>query len=400
MQRWLTPHYLNFFLGSFLALQVGLFLYLESTSGVTDRQDRIRGRDFLHFYLAGQLVADGRVEQLYDQHAFLELQKSISPVDEKNPPYVSVYPPHSALFFSSLGWMSYPRAIECWWLVQLVCVISVAMLLMRWLIPPKTWRFTCWLGILAFYPVLNTFWNGQISALLLLCFVAGLTLHRREHQLAAGLIFSLVSLKPQLALGLYLWLLLRRDWHTLLGVFLGGVVQLILVISFMGYETLVEYVHNARLASAWYAIYTMSPDHQHALAGILTTWFGNAFSLYSMLIQGVVALIAGLCLWKLLRTPVEYAAAIIFTMCCAPHLLTYDLSCLLMATACLLSQIQHHRSLLKPIVLLYGSAMIAPLYVTIQVSLVPVAMLFSLFLLVNQRVSLTARRSLMPTSSH
>ncbi|HMO34415.1 MAG TPA: glycosyltransferase family 87 protein [Gemmatales bacterium] len=376
MKRWLTPWHLNFFLGVFLILQAVLFLYLESTSGVTDRQERIRGRDFLHFYLAGRMVAEGRSDLLYDQERFLELQKSISPVDDKNPPYVSVYPPHSALLFSLLGRLPYPRAVEIWWLIQLLCIVASASLLVRYVksnlgLIPAAWYVTIWLGIFAFNPILNTFWNGQISALLLLLFVAGFTLHNQKYFFLAGMLLSLISLKPQLAVGLFLWLVLRRDYNALLGMLLGGLLQLTVVIGILGPEVIGEYLKNARLASSWYAIYTMSPDHQHALAGILTTWFGSAFSAYAMLVQTMLAAAAGYVLWNYQKSALEYALAIIFTLCCAPHLLTYDLSYLLIAVATFIVSLPQYGMLFIPTCMLYAGAMFTPLYVATQVSLVP-----------------------------
>lgn len=392
MYRWISPSHLNFLFGTFLAVQIGLFLYFESTPGVTDRQDRIRGRDFLHFYLAGRLVAEKHTELLYQQENFIALQKSISPITEQNPPYISVYPPHSALLFSPLSTLPYPRAIECWWVVQLCCTLLAAYLLLKQLYdslysPDGTaidskelspWRFTAWLGIFAFYPVINTFWNGQLSALLFLCITVGLLLHQQQRYTLAGLALSLLSLKPQIALGIYLWLVIRGDWRTLLGVALGGLVQLGIVAGTLGQDVIIQYVHNTKLASAWYAIYTMSPDHQHALAGILTTWFGNDFSRSAMIAQGILACVSGYFLWQLRRTPFEYAAAIVFALNCAPHLLTYDLCYVLFAVGSLLALYQHENRLLHPIIILYGSAMVAPLYVITQVSLVPVAMMLVL----------------------
>lgn len=375
MIHWLTPWHLNFFLGVFLALQTGLFFYFETTHGVTDRQDRIRGRDFLHFYLAGRLVAEGQSDRLYDQERFVALQRSISPVDEKNPPYWSIYPPHSALLFSLLGKLPYPRAVECWWLIQLLCVVTSVWILIKQLQPPREWYVTAWLGGLAFYPVINIFWNGQIAALLLLLAVVGFALHRQQRYLLAGLAFSLLSLKPHLALCTYLWLLLRGDWRTLLGVAVGGIIQLGLVAGLMGPEVLQHYLQNSKLASSIYVLYTMSPDHQHALAGILTTLLGSSYSTLAMCIQGIIAIISGYWLWRLRWTAYEYPAAILFILNSAPHLLTYDVSLLLIAITYLLMLYKTESRLLVPICLLYGTAMIAPLYVATQASLVPVSML-------------------------
>src|SRR6202030_1615200 len=120
------------------------------TSGMHDRQGRIRGRDFLHFYLAGRIIAHGESHHLYDQSYFLALQRSLVEIDEKCPPYVSVYPPTVALLFSPLGALPYGRAILIWWPIQGVCLLVAGYLLFKVLDPPPSWRHTAWLGLIAF----------------------------------------------------------------------------------------------------------------------------------------------------------------------------------------------------------------------------------------------------------
>ena len=54
------------------------------------------------------------------------------------------------------------------------------------------------------------------TPMLLLVLAGGLTLHKQGKATWAGLVLSILALKPQLAAGLVLWMLLRRDLRTLL----------------------------------------------------------------------------------------------------------------------------------------------------------------------------------------
>lgn len=382
-RAWLTRPRLAFFFAAFLLAQTGMFLYLESVPGMLDRAERVRGRDFLHFYLAGRLVAHGEEGRLYDQRYFLALQRSYVAESETVPWYPSVYPPTSALFFAPLGAQPYDRAVVLWWLIQLACFAAAGALLYHDLRPEPAWRSTAVLGFAAFYPLLNTFWNGQLSAVLLLVWVLALRLGKAGLPILAGLVFSLLALKPQLILAVGLWLLIRRDWKVILGVALGGLVQLALVVATLGVEVLVSYLETSRVVGQWYRLMTMAPDHQHALTGILTSFFGPDFRTVAMAIQAALTVLAGWWLFRVTRTNsrLELAAAVPFILLAIPHLLTYDLVYLLIAVVSLLSSCRERPGLLAPAVLLYAAATLAPLYALIGFSLVPLVLFGELFVL-------------------
>src|SRR5262249_39042842 len=140
------------------------------------------------------------------------------------PPANPLYPPTTGLIFCALASMPYDTAIVVWWLILATCFAAAFLLLLRWLSPPPAWRWTALLALAAFTPVSSTFWNGQLAGFLLLALVAGLDLHRRGWPFAAGLVLALLALKPQLALGPGLWLLLRLDWRALAGLASGVLI--------------------------------------------------------------------------------------------------------------------------------------------------------------------------------
>lgn len=385
-ERWLTRPKLTFFFTLFFLAQATLFLGLETTSGMLDRQGQVRGRDFLQFYIAGRIVARGDVDRLYDQEHFREVQQSLVEINEKCPPYFSIYPPQVALLFSPFGGWSYENAILTWWLIQVACFWCAGSMLFQLLKPPPSWRWTAALGLAAFYPVLNTFWNGQLSGLVLLFFVTGLELHRRQRPFLAGGMLSLLAMKPQLALGIVVWLLLRRDGRTLAGLCFGGLVQVAVVCLTLSPRVLPAYAQATRFYPDLFRMQFFSPDHQHAVAGLLKNLPGGPSDEWSLLGHLLVVVYAGVLLRQVVgsRSPeqerLELSAAVLFSLLATPHLLTYDLACVLIPVTYLLSA---RRATGRPNIpsreaVLYLCATLAPLYVLVGFSLVPVVLVWSL----------------------
>jgi len=388
---WLTRPKLVFFFGGSILAQLILFLWLESTSGILDRQGRVRGRDFLQFYLAGRILSKGEADRLYDQEYFLGMQKNLIEFNEKCPPYLSLYPPTVALLFSPLGGLPFPSAVPIWWSIQGACFLVAGFILFRVLDPCPGWRHIAWLGLMSFYPVINTFWNGQLAALLLLVFVVGLELRRRGRSTLAGLTLSLLAMKPQLATGIAAWLLLSRDWRASAGFHLGLLSQAGLITVILTPQVCSAFVNNTRVYAQLFSIQQFTADHQHALAGILVDLFGAGYRKWAILGQFLMAIYAGIILVKIHRRAsldkgiVEASAGVLFVLLATPHLLTYDLSYLLIPITYVLSLpgVENDPDILTPPVLLYLSATLSPLYVYLGFSVLPLVLLWMLHALVG-----------------
>jgi hypothetical protein len=242
-----------------------------------------------------------------------------------------------------------------------------------------------------------TFWTGQLAALILLVLLAGLCLHRRNHPTAAGCLLSLLALKPQLAVGLVLWWLLRRDVRALAGFCLGLLVQLGLVAALLGPDVLLAYARNTACYGQFHQLFHFTADLQHALAGILSERFGPEYRSVALSAHAVVVLLAGFFLWRIgCSRPQdegrsESAAAVLFLLLATPHLLTYDLCYLLLPIVWLLhSSRKGDGSASLPAVVLYLCATLAPLYLWIGFSLVPAVLLGVLFALSRTVAARTA----------
>jgi hypothetical protein len=396
----LTPGRLQCYLAALFLPQVVLFLVLETTPGVLDRQARVRGRDFIAFYVYGHIILHEDAHRVYERDYFQQVQETFAPIDfdAGRPAANPLYPPTTGLLFCALALLPYGWSVTVWWLVLAGCFALGFTLLVRSLDPLPQWRATAWLALAAFVPVSSTFWNGQLAGLLFLAAVSGLELHRASHRFLAGLALSLLAFKPQLAAGLGLWLLFRLDLRALAGMVLGFGAQVALAALILGPEFFVLYRESLPQYLDLAQRETITPDHQHSLAGILTNWLGassaNACKLVHLL---VTAGCAGLLL-QIVRVSkqrengsshgteagrLEQAAAVIFTVFAAPHLHTYDLVLLLVPIVHLLNWAHQPQpsAELGLAGLLYLAGSMTFVYLVTRFSLVPAVLVLALLVL-------------------
>jgi hypothetical protein len=410
--RLATPQRLHLFLAVYLLTEVAMFAYMESTSGVIDRRGWVRGRDFSTFYITGQIIRDGEKDRLYDQDYFLERETQLTSIpEESRPPKYSLYPPLVPMLFSWLARLEYGDALLAWWLGLLVCFTLAGWWLIREIDPPPAWRTTSVVAIAAFTPIIYTFLNGQLSAILLLTFIGGLHCHRLNHRFVGGCVLSLLALKPQFAVGPFLWMLFRKDFRTFSGYCLGGLCQAGLSAAMLGPKILVDYVHNMWAFGHILKTSHPTPDHGHSLGEVLTIVLGNDYVNLCNSVHLVAVAIGAFWFFRTIHPRsrplvwlaneenyqkhwrVEQSALVLFSLLLSPHLLTYDLSMLLIPIAYLLSGKMHIGEEEERWLggLLYLSAMLPRIYYIIGFSLVPAAMLWTLFK-VYQFANQTARR--------
>ena len=118
-----------------------------------------------------------------------------------------------------------------------------------------------------------------------------MTLHKRGKCGWAGLVLSLLALKPQLAAGLVLWMLLRRDLRTLLGLAAGFALQALAVAVLLGPGLWLDYLHAMPTISAVTRYYHYSPLIEASFTGIASNLLWAA----------------GLAAWEALAMKITYA---------------------------------------------------------------------------------------------
>ena len=296
------------------------------------------GGDFPQFYFAGKIVSRGEAQRLYDQPYFRHLQDSM-----RDDPLRSLYPPTMGLLMAPLARLSYNQALTAWWAIQAICIVVTGVIFYRTTPLPSAWRINMLVALATLLPLWIAVGIGHLAPMLLLVLAGGLMLHKQGKRRWAGLLLSILALKPQLAVGLVLWMLLRRDLRTLLGLVAGFALQVLAVAVFLGPRLWLDYLHAMPSISAITRAYHYSPLFEQSFAGIarnllwmagLTQWQTPAMKIGYAVTASAAAVMLCRVVWA--RQPwqpahadsrtenYEYACGVLFMMIFPPYFLVYD----------------------------------------------------------------------------
>jgi hypothetical protein len=363
------------------------------------------GCDAMQFYGAADMVNRGEADRLYDQARFQELQFSIGG-NVLRPLHFSFYPPIVALVLSPWARLPFSDAKIVWWAVEAVGFLGVGWMIYRGGLLPSRWRTTALLSLGTLFPLWMAMRVGQLTPLWLIAILAGFFAHQRGKPMTAGFLLSILAMKPQLAVPIFLWLWMRGDRRAIAGMVLGTAVQTLAVMVFLGpgvpayYATELPAIAKAAKASNYSAAYEQS------MAGTLknvlldNAWIAPGYRWAAILVQPVLMLLAGVLLFRIVRINrrllshgalpqyaqgYEYAAAVLFVLLSTPHLLLYDVCLLAIPIVCLWNSPGWRMG-----VVLYLSTTIFAvfLYVLLSVSLMPMLAFWVLYRMGYQLESL------------
>jgi hypothetical protein len=305
---------LHWLLGlSAIATTIG-FVQTQLTTGLLESTGMVRGWDFQQFYIAGLMPPD----QLYDVAAFQTKQRKLFPVDDRNIPFLPLYPPMMASYIAPLSQMSYLPALAVWWSLSVLAYVLAA----RWMwdMVDAKWRHAVLLLMLGFLPFFVALRLGQLAPILLLILVAGL-------KFRSGLILSLLAVKPQYAVGLLVYLIIRRRWLLVWRMSIGIMLQVLATAIILGPQVMLDYLAFATVYLNHADLYVFPPGWVHSMAGLM----GKTIHLC---VIGLVALSCAMA--RETNWQKESALAVAFMLLFTPHLLLYDLVLMLVPIVYLL----------------------------------------------------------------
>ncbi|MBA2276243.1 MAG: DUF2029 domain-containing protein [Chloroflexia bacterium] len=300
------------------------------------------GGDFIAFFNAGRIVADGDGSDLYDwerQVAGQARALGVATVDTVMP---FPYPAFVAAPYALLARMPYVWAYVLATLAMFAAAIA-AVLLLRPVSPTvRAQPLLVTLGVLASQPLLQVMYGGQTVAFSLLCFAGSYAALRRERDVAAGVWLGLLLYKPQLAVPLLALLLWRGRWRVVavagaVGIALGSVGlaiagpdwprQMLALVGSTGY-TAQERLNGPQMIS---------------LMGVAEQIFG-AKSLWAYAVAGVLGLGALALLLRVWRHAkperatfsLQFGLAIVVTLLVSPHALYYEAGLLVLPAIALI----------------------------------------------------------------
>ena len=293
------------------------------------------GTDYMVYWSAARAAMEGNFALLNDPAALTaQINRQFQGwLTAPLPLHPWLYPPHFLIILMPFAILPFPASYLAF---QVASFAAAAAAGLHWARCAR-WR-VLWLVGLALMPA--TAFNlivGQNALLTLALLLGGASLLGRS-DLRAGLIFGLLSYKPQFAILIPVALLAGRHWRALAGAVISSLLGVVLSAAVFGLDPWAEWLGN-RIPSAagggageaWPAMGRIWGLSAWASASVLGApgWLAHAAQVAAVLLG------AG-CVWIAYRRPFErdrrMAVLLVATLVAAPHSLQYDLVLLGAAT--------------------------------------------------------------------
>ena len=291
--------------------------------------------DFAIYYCTGAVVRQGMGHQLYDAAARFEVEQQFATnVPQFRGPLPWTHPPFEALFFAPFSSFSYLTAYLLWNAFNLI-LVGLALCLISPCLPQLRARAPAlWLLAIAFFPIFFNLLEGQDGIILLFLYAAAYVFLKRDRDAAAGAILAVGLFKFHLILPFVLLLLLQKRWKLLYGFVPVSILAVLTSLAIAGtralwaYPRYVFYWENV-LAGADRVPAGM-PNLRGLMFVFLPDWrYGPAVVLFLSLALFIFT--AYRC--RSARSPglfdLNFSLALLTTVLVSYHVVSYDLSVLL-----------------------------------------------------------------------
>jgi alpha-1,2-mannosyltransferase len=319
---------------------VGAGVLIAGSDGYIDWRGRPIGTDFANVYAAGTYVLEGRAEAPFDLALHSARQREIFGANA--PFYGWHYPPFFLFVAAALATMPYGLALVAWLATTfLLYLLSIRAILKLREAPPgapasEQGSDPLWLLFaIAFPAVLVNAGHGQNGFLTAALIGGGLVLLDRRPALA-GILFGLLSYKPQFGLMIPLVLMVTQRWRVF--GFAAATVAALAIASTLAFG---PQVWSAFLASTEFMRVVVVEGGDigwHKIQSVFSwirMWGGSIGLAYAMHFAVLLAL--GVMLVRLWRSdrsyPLKAGALIIASMLSTPYALDYDMMALAPAIA-------------------------------------------------------------------
>ncbi len=180
---------------------------IYSLDGMYQADGTHMGGDFVVFWTATALALRGQLESIFDVSTFHALQEQL--IGGELPKYLPWgYPPHFLLMILPLGFLPFVAALFAWFVTTLSLYCWASYLVLG--------RDRVWLAIILAPSTFVNIQAGQNGFLTAALFVIGFT-QLRSRPYFAGILFGLLTIKPQLGVLIPFALLAGRHWKAILG---------------------------------------------------------------------------------------------------------------------------------------------------------------------------------------
>ena len=293
--------------------------YAASGNGYTEWQGlNPLGRDFYNFYTGGKAAWTGGVAWLYDR----ELYSQNNVANGIWPDYNFSYPPHALMLLSVFGLVPYKIGFAFWSFGSAICYITVARKF------PKPDDDSIRLLTLFAPAVMISFFWGQTGMWVAALLGAGLMCVPQK-PLLAGVLFGLLTVKPQLGFLLAPMLLFGGHYRVIVSAGLTTLVLCLLSVMAYGVQPWMLYVsdtlaYQAELLERSVGVFdymVLTPYRALYLLGLPKAFCMTIHVAIMLFMLGIV--------WRMTREKAPWtliiSATLIGTVFMSPYFVVYDL---------------------------------------------------------------------------
>jgi hypothetical protein len=295
-----------------------------SVPGVVDRLGKVKGTDFLQFYVGGSFVREGRLNELYDVQALYTRAQATIP-GSRDTLYMPIQSPQTALVFSSLSALPYSVAVTIWiGIILLLYAVSCAMT-WRYCTALHRYRYESWACAVAFPGLYSTVLNGQTSAVALLAVATSLFALRHGWPFMAGVAIGVLAFKPHWLLAAGAVFFAAREWRVVAGALTSATVQIGVTYLLVGPAVINAY--GRTLLAIQRIGDLLEPYPGDSLRAFFKVFVPSApVALAAYLVAAVATLWVAVNLWRS-NAPfdVRSSAVVLAVLLISPHALPYDL---------------------------------------------------------------------------
>lgn len=293
--------------------------------------------DFAIYYCAGTVVREGRADQFYDHATRFPVEDQFADVvPQFRGPLPYTHPPFEALLFVPFSYFPFKVAFVLWDLMN-VGVLCATVFLLRPHLPHLRARLGWSLSgmiALAFFPVFYTLLQGQDAILLLFIYALAFKGLEEDHPVTAGGWLALGLFKPHLVVPFVLLLVLQKRYKVLYGFFPVAAALVLLSGLLVKVKAILAYPFYVLQVERELTATLFVPAGMPNLRGLLYVLFGDDVKLDALLWALCIAWFV-FAAWKCralsrsLRARLAFCLASLTTVLVAHHVVTYDLSMLL-----------------------------------------------------------------------
>jgi hypothetical protein len=295
-----------------------------SIDGPIDRLGKVKGTDFLHFYVTGLLAHDGHWDQLYDLSAQYTSAQAVAPTSPDTL-FIPIESPQTALMFAPLAALRYTFALAIWLAVIILLYAGCCLMMWKDCRALQPHRSLVVASCAAFPGLYVLVLHGQLSGLALTCVTTALFALRRGWKLTAGFALGLLVFKPHWAVAAAAVFLAAREWRVVAGAAAGAVAQLAVTFVAVGSPVMAAYWRALRSLPRIAEFLEPRPgDSLRSLFKLFAPSEAVAFTLYGA--AALATVLAASRIWRG-RAPLEirYSAVVIALILISPHVGAYDL---------------------------------------------------------------------------